>query len=319
MHVHRNALAISSTLALLVAAGSGCQEYAVEQVLYTDEFQQGSDDSGVDILWVIDNSGTMSGEQERLGEAFAGITSMFEETVADFRLGVITTDLDDPEHRGRLQGDPAVLGPDTPDLATAFVTNAAVGTQGSKHELGFEALELAMTEAVDAGHNGGFFREDAILEVVVVSDEDDHGSTEVLTVMSDLTELVPDPERFRIHAIVGDEPYGCLTADSSAEAGSRYLAGARLSDGFDGSICLDDWTPLLEEIGLAVLGMQDTFALSKEPDVESLEVTVDGVLIPQRASDGWAYDIGLNAIVFDRYAVPRPGMAIVVSYFAHRG
>ncbi len=317
MIVQRLPSRLPALLALLATAWLGCQEYAVEEVLYTDEFQQGSDDSGVDILWVIDNSGTMSGEQQRLGEAFEGITSMFEDTVADFRLGVITTDVDDPEQRGRLQGDPAVLGPDTPELAEAFVANAAVGTQGSKYEQGFEALELAMTEAAEV--NEGFFREGAILEVVVVSDEDDHGQADVVSVMGDLTGLVPDPDRFRLHAIVGDEPYGCLTAESSAEAGSRYLAAARLSEGFDGSICLDDWTPLLEEIGLAVLGMQDTFVLSKEPDLDSLEVTVDDVLIPRRAADGWSYDIGQNAIVFDRYAVPRPGMAIKATYFAHRG
>ncbi len=65
--------------------------------------------------------------------------------------------------------------------------------------------------------------------------------------------------------------------------------------------------------------MQDTFVLSHEPDLESLEVLVDDVLIPTREADGWTYDIGQNAVVFDRYSIPRPGMEIVINYFAHRG
>ena len=65
--------------------------------------------------------------------------------------------------------------------------------------------------------------------------------------------------------------------------------------------------------------MQDTFVLSHEPDLESVEVLVDDVLIPNREVDGWTYDIGENAIVFDRYSIPRPGMEIVINYFAFRG
>ncbi len=316
MRDHRAFLAPLAALVLALLAQAGCQEYAVEELLYTDEFQQGHD-AAVDILWVIDNSGTMSGEQQRLGEAFAVITAMFEESVADFRLGVVTTDVEDEEHRGILQGDPAVLGPDTPNLGATFVTNATVGTQGSKTEAGFEAVELAMTEAAAA--NEGFFRTGAVLEVVFVSDEDDHTDGDVVSLMTDLAGLVPDPENYRFHAIVGDEPYGCLSAESSAEAGTRYLAAARHTHGFNGSICLDDWTPLLEGIGLAVLGMQDTFVLNHEPDLESVEVLVDDVLIPNREVDGWTYDIGQNAIVFDRYSIPRPGMEIVINYFAFRG
>lgn len=316
MHERRAFRALLAAYVLVALAQAGCQEYSVNELLYTDEFQQGHD-AAVDILWVIDNSGTMSGEQDRLGEAFAVITSMFEESVADFRLGVATTDVEDPDHRGILQGDPAVLGPDTPDLAATFIANASVGTQGSKTESGFEAVRLAMSEAAAA--NEGFFRGGAYLEVVVVSDEDDHTDGEVVSLLADLGQLVPDPEHYRFHAIVGDEPYGCLSTESSAEAGTRYLEAAQQTLGFNGSICLDDWTPLLEGIGLAVLGMQDTFVLSIEPDLDSLDVEVDGVLIPNREVDGWTYDIGQNAVVFDRYSIPRPGMEIVINYFAHRG
>jgi len=304
------ALTLGTSLLLL----SSCQEYVIEEVLYTDEFFQGDGATGVDFLWVLDNSGTMSGEQERLYRSLDGIMTLFEETVADFRLGLITTDVVDEEHRGRLQGDPAILGPDTPAIRETFTANAQVGTGGSRDERGLEALELAMTEALDDGSNEGFFREGRALEVVVVSDEDDHGDVEAVDYLVTFNDLVPDPEQFSVHAIVGDEPTGCLAPDASAEAGLRYLELSRLTQGYKGSICLDDWTELLEGIGLAALGLLNSFPLTYEPKLDSIVVLVDGVAIPERNVDGWQYDPAENAIVFDRYSIPRPGMLVEVSY-----
>jgi len=300
--------------ACALAAASGCQEYAIQEVVYTDVFNQGDAAAGVDFLWVLDNSGTMSGEQERLNRSLDGIMSLFEESVADFRLGLITTDVEDEEHSGRLQGDPPILGPDSPDLAETFIATSLVGTSGSRDEEGFGALALAMTDALDEGYNEGFFRHEVALEVVVVSDEDDQGEGEVADMLAAFDQLVPNPDHFRIHAIVGDEPYGCLAPDASAEAGLKYLEAARETGGHTGSICLDDWTTLLEDIGLAALGLLNSFVLSAEPERDSLEVRVDDVLIPERDVDGWQYDPAENAIVFDRFAIPRPGMEVVVSY-----
>ena len=305
---------VATIIALLLLVFNACQEYAIEEVTYTDEFYQGDAAAGVDFLWVLDNSGTMSGEQNRLGSSLDGIMTLFEESVADFRLGVITTDVEDEEQRGKLQGEPSILGPDTPQLAETFTANAQVGTAGSRDERGYDALRLAMTEAFDDGSNDGFFRPDVALQVVVVSDEDDHSDGEVIDLLEELSELVPDPDAFFIHSVVGDEPTGCLATDASAEAGLRYLEATRSTGGYAGSICLDDWTELLEGIGLAALGLVNSFVLTHEPDETSIVVTVDGVDIPERAVDGWKYDPAENAILFNRYAIPRPGMLVVVKY-----
>ncbi len=305
------ALACGVGLAVL-----GCQEYGLDEILHTEVFTQGSDeDTVVDLLWIIDNSGTMSEEQQRLSQSLGGLMALLEGTIADYRLGVITTDVDDPDQRGKLQGDPPVLGPDTPDLPGAFVANAHVGVQGSRDERGFEALQLALTEAVDVGVNEGFFRPDARLHAVVVSDEDDHSDGSVEEQLSALSVDVPDSAAFVVHAIVGDLPDGCLAPEAVADPGPRYLEAARRTEGQSGSICLADWSDLLESIGLAALGLQDTFPLGHEPDQSTIEVTVDGVAIPQREDNGWTYDAGTNAVVFHGSAIPRPGMEIVITYY----
>ncbi len=299
--------------ALLV--GAGCQEYGLEGIDHVDTFIQGDDtERVVDVLWVVDNSGTMSEEQGALLGGLGGVMELFGNTVADFRLGVITTDVEDPDQRGRLQGDPPVLDPATPSLTATFIGNATVGVNGSRDERGFEALELALTEAVDAGANDGFFRDGAALEVVVVSDEDDHSDGGVEDLLSGLMVHVPDSQAFKVHAIVGDVPSGCLSSQAAADAGTRYLEAARRTEGYTGSICLDDWTELLYRIGLSALGLQDAFVLTMEPDPATIAVTVDDEAVAEDEADGWTYDPGTNAVVFHGDALPQPGARIVVEY-----
>ena len=72
---------------------------------------------------------------------------------------------------------------------------------------------------------------------------------------------------------------------------------------------------MLERIALKVLGLENTFALSTAPDLDSMEVLVDGALVHRRERHGWHYNAGLNAIVFDGFAVPPPGAEIVFKYF----
>ena len=307
----------SVRVAVLLCLICSCQEYTLEEHPITDVFVQGSDEETVvDVLWVIDNSGTMAEEQQRLTESLTEVAPLFGETLADFRLGVITTDVDDPDQSGKLQGSPLVIGPESDDITGEFLSNTDVGIAGSKDEQGFEAIRLALVN--DDGSNSGFFRAETGLHAVVVSDEDDHSDSTVSERMSDLLRLVPDSTNFKIHAVVGDEPDGCLSAVAAADSGARYLDAARHTEGYSGSICLEDWTPLLSSIVRESLGLLDTFVLSREPDPTTLEVRVDEVGMPQREEDGWTHDLGLNAVVFHGNAIPRAGMEVVVSYYILR-
>lgn len=80
------------------------------------------------------------------------------------------------------------------------------------------------------------------------------------------------------------------------------------------SICADDYVDLLTRVGFEAAGLQDTFALTRVPKSDSLEVLVDAIAIPERAVDGWTYSPGDNAVVFHGRAIPRAGMTIVINY-----
>ena len=159
----------------------------------------------MDILFVIDDSGSMAEEQENLAAnfpRFVEVLNAFQTdagTSLDYRIGVTTTGRDitivfNIEVLG-LTIPPMVLeesGPagaliesascgmtrawmerEDPNLQQTFSCVAQVGTEGSQVEMPLHMWELAVTERIADGSNGGFLREDALLAVVLLTDEDD--------------------------------------------------------------------------------------------------------------------------------------------------
>lgn len=161
-----------------------------------------------DLLFVIDNSGSMAEEQAAIATelpAFLDELRQGNGVEQDFRVGVITTSVylraffdnreqfsEFPDQAGRLQPVPDELNRPTaeryldqgdPDLLEKFRRLVRVGTRGSGQETPFEAARLALTPPLSTtplgeGGNGGFLRDGARLLVVVVSDEEDCSSTE---------------------------------------------------------------------------------------------------------------------------------------------
>lgn len=293
-------LAPAAALVLLCA----CTENDLKRVGRLDRFTQGGESVSADILFVVDDSASMSEEQGRLGANFSAFVDVLAGTHADWQIGVITTDAAD---LGVLTGP--VLTPDTPDLQAAFEAAVAVGTEGSRDERGLTTAALAVNPVV----NPGLVRATSALNVVFVSDEDDHSGGDVADYESILAGAA-GTGGFRAHALVGDLPAGCVSGTSAADAGVRYLQAASDTGGWYDSICADDYSALLARVGLDVAGWATTFYLENVPVPDTVAVTVDDVQIPERAEDGWQYSPGDNAVIFDGRAVPRPGMVIEITY-----
>jgi hypothetical protein len=185
-----------------------------------------------------------------------------------------------------------------------------VGTKGSRDEQGLAMAALAIRDDV----NPGFLRPEGVAHVVFVSDEDDHSAEGDAERYVDALRQGALGEGVYAHALVGDVPAGCLSGTSAAAAGTRYLYVAGQLGGLTESICADDYAVVLEAIGLIVAGWNPVFPLSEIAAPATLKVQVDGVTMIEREFDGWSYSIGDNAVVFSGRAIPRPGMAVKVSY-----
>ena len=138
----------------------------------TDVFSQ-EPLSEVDILWVIDDSGSMAEEQLLVADGFEAFISTLAETNIDFHVGVVSTDMDlSNPNRGVLIGTPGVLTADTPNYVNKFASRVQVGVEGSDKEKGLSASIAALSEPLISGANEGFLRPDAHLSVIYVSDEE---------------------------------------------------------------------------------------------------------------------------------------------------
>jgi hypothetical protein len=289
-------------MAILLA---GCQDYDLVEREDGEWFTQQTVENQTDVLFVVDDSASMVEEQTRLAGNFGSFFAAVGEAEADWHIGVVTTDVE-RDDAGLLRG--GVLGPGQEQAAIAAL---GVGVAGSRTEQGFEAARMALD-----GRNPGFLRDGARLNVVFFSDEDDlsFGSPAAFVEPLVARGSSGGSTNFAVHGVVGDLPGGCASGSSAAEPGPRYVEAIELTGGWRDSICADDYTELLTRVGFEAAGLQDTFPLAAVPQVDSIEVLVDEVVIPPREVDGWTYAPGDNAIVFHGRAIPRPGMEIAVLY-----
>jgi hypothetical protein len=91
------------TLLLAVPLLGSCTEYSYTSQTAVDVFQQ-SRRNVVDVLIVVDNSGSMIEEQAKLATNFQAFIQVFSDIDVDWQIGVITTDMTTDTDRGRLHG-----------------------------------------------------------------------------------------------------------------------------------------------------------------------------------------------------------------------
>ena len=296
-------------LAISVFLLSACQDYDVHRMKDFDSYVQGSAVSPLDVLWVIDNSATMSEEQALVAPEMEAFVGILVQAQVDVHIGVITADTTD---RGNLIGD--VLTLDTANLSEELIEQAFVGIGGDRHERHLESIEMACSEESRNGANAGMFRPDANLQVLVLTDEDDQSDGDVTSYIDVLKDWKGDAN-VRISAIAGSLPDGCHSLYAEAEAAPRLIAAVEESGGQFESICEDDYGPVLSSIALESAGMTNRFILSDFPALDSIVVWVDEIRIHQRPMNGWQYAPSDNAIVFDGLAIPRPGQKVKIEYY----
>ena len=289
----------------------------------------------VDILWVVDNSGSMADEQDILAQGFASFSYGLEDTEADFHLGVITTSFDNGDPlAGVLVGDPPYLTQDD-DFEPMFSERVRVGVDGSDKEKGLQAATFALNPVMtfDGGPNEGFVRPEAQLVVVFVSDEEDCSDNGVLdhldaqgcsdeydqlppvsSFIQDLRSLKDDISKVLVGAIVGTGASVC-----EAFLGSRYIVSATLTGGLVGDICQPDWSGVLTDLGVNAGGIRTSFQLSFAAVPGTIEVYVDEDLVPENANDGWTYDDQTWFITFHGDAIPDRGSQIDATYTIQPG
>lgn len=155
----------------------------------------------MDIVFVVDDSGSMKEEQTNLAANFPKFVKILDDfktksgSKVDYRLAVTTTGRDiNYTIQPPIAGFPAMpqsekgdngafrktCGLTKPwmdkgdgDVTSKFTCVAQTGTGGASIEMPLEALKLAFNDRMTDGTNKGFLRDDALLATVILTDEDD--------------------------------------------------------------------------------------------------------------------------------------------------
>jgi len=255
----------------------------------------------VDILFVIDNSCSMNDKQTQLANNFDTFMNVFDASAIDYQIGFITTD------SYRMEG--SLITTATPDpVAEVAQIIDDIGTHGSSSERGLYYSYYALQTGYDFGPGSDFWRDDAKLVIIYVSDEDDSSSGITPTSIKTYTISAKGGADYVIaHAVAGDYPGGCTT-NGGAQEGLEYYTVVSYLNGTFLSICEDDWGTPLEILANESI-LKSSFTLDRDPVEETIVVVVDGVEEPN-----WTYDSSTNAISFAEGYVPAAGVSILISY-----
>jgi len=325
----------------IVVPIDGAGTYETE---HTDTFTQ-TTGQDVDVLFVIDNSGSMSEEQNNLAANFQSFISGAATWQNDYHIGVTTTDLE--TENGRL----VAAGSNKRFVTTAtqgqFAANAQVGTNGSGDEKGLACAQAALSlphtagsgdpanltscgadtdctapercwDGYCGGRNRGFIRENAALEVVIVSDEEDSSPGDLNFYINFFKSIKGfyNENLFHLHAIVGDVPNGCSSSAGDATAGQRYDNVANATGGAIVSVCDTNFAAGLSSIGDIAFGLRTQFFLGRLPDPTTIAVGVAGTSCQSASGANWVYDADSNSVVFSETGscMPAAGQQVVIKY-----
>jgi len=342
-----------ATISLITAAAAmivGCSKSADSFSLLADasSYKQNAQyiPRKVDILWVVDNSGSMANSQNALATNFQSFITKFTQSGSDFRMAVTTSDAflapyynDNSRARLRAGKDLSnnnhyIMTPATPDISNVFLTAIKAGTSGSGDERVFSSFKEALTNSV----NNGFHRPEAFLAVIMVSDEEDFSHSDYTTGLDGyyFSEDYNDPNLHTVQSYVDfltsytavggagknfsvntisilDQ--ACLTQlqNSAQKIGTRYMQLATATGGQKISLC-SDFSQSLQVLSESIVELSSVFTLSREPIPESIVVTVNGVTVPQDANNGWTYDAASISIAFHGSSVPAAGANVSINF-----
>ena len=273
-----------------------------------DQFTQAQEKrSKVDILWVIDDSGSMGDEQAALAYNFDAFINGFLNENVDFKMGITTTD-------GTSRGDGKwainykhltreQANKDEDKFLRDFKRSVQVGTRGSAKEMGLKTAQRFL-ERYNSRIPDPFLRDDAYLIIVVLSDEEDQSPQAVENYVNFFKSQKTNAAMVKLYSIVAMKktPYQWETV------GSRYMEASDETNGVKHHI-KDNFYHILRGMGSQIVELTRSFALSAAAHEGKLVVKVNGQVV-----DGWSYQEETRSISFAEDKTPAAGSSISVEY-----
>ncbi|MBX2804285.1 MAG: hypothetical protein KTR31_41875 [Myxococcales bacterium] len=282
----------------------------------------------VSILFMVDNSCSMSDDQDELAKNFPSFMNWFLGSGLDYHIGVISSDMQRNSDKGKLVRARGKLWitKDDNDQIGFFRQLAVLGAGGTFPERGTGAVFNSMEDSAAVDHNRGFFRDGSAIHTVAVSDEKDYSEPEGDITTSEFTNwydgLRRDPDQRTFSSIENPDAFSYVAGGKSYGQVTSNVGGVfyDLRD--------DDWARALDRLGVQVSGHKTEYFLSQLPKLGTVEVTAnvpqpdgqyveflfpqafeqDGMWVDAEGNpaddDAWYYSEGRNSISFLDYVPP---------------
>lgn len=301
----------------------------------------------LDVLFVVDNSGSMSSSQTNLANNFSSFIDRFISKGYDFKIAVATTDafygeqfvnsscslcnVNQTRFRSGVVPTPVYvidknnydlgLTTEVDRLKSEFSANVKVGVAGSGDERAFSSIKAVLNSSL----NAGFRRSDAYLAIVIVSDEEDFSQDSISMNESYTNPLLHTVQSYHdfLNTLTADYSVSTISIldetcraslGSGRKIGQRYMQLADLTGGTKNSLC-SAFDTSLDNISATIEASQATvYQLNKKPVISSIRVIINGQLIPENAANGWTYNVTSNSVEINGSYKPQTGDNVVVNF-----
>ncbi len=249
-----------------------------------DTFRQGK--KGVlDILLVIDNSGSMKAEQAEVASNLPSLLKHVQNS--DWRIAVISTDMDDCVS--------APLTSGTTDYENGYRKAIHLGVNGSSTERYFQQAIKGLKGGMCKNTNTTWLREDSTVAVLIVGDDEGAQTCNCIGNSEKLIDYLKDIRptgNARVYGLIGVE-WNTLIS------GGYFAAHGYVDVSYDSTL-----RRISQDMGDTLA----TFHLSQEPS-GAVDITVDTKKVRQAE-----YTVDGRRLKFDRGYVPPDRATIIASY-----
>lgn len=285
----------------------------------SQEFQQEVKfNNKVDILIMSDDTTSMSVHQQKLMNQVPAMLNSLNSSGMDYQIGVTGCSFQTGGSGGQLKGSPKFLSKNSPNLTTDL-QNRIYAVTNLNIEEGLWSVMKVLSPSYLAKEGAGFIRDDALLAILFLTNEDDY-STQSPQQFIDAVDSLKRPFASGAPSWVAnyigilsiDE--SCVSLNPGVEVGTRYLQVVDHTGGIKGTLCKADFAEAVTNVRVKISQLLTDYYLNRKPVESSIVVYVNGKVVLQNATNGWSYHSDGNFIRFNGSSVPLGQDSIKVDF-----
>lgn len=290
------------------------------------KFKQAHDQLPIDIVFSIDNSGSMDSYIQAVAGNIEKLIAKLDQANFNYQVGILkSTEDGNNQYGSKPVGNPSIVTSNDQNHVQKLVNNInhTLKMHDGYHERPLSIFEDAIDDSTNHGNNA-LFRNDSAKVLISLSDYSEYENY-----YYDESKVTSWYEYFErsfqnlpwVYIAIGSPP---KKRCSGAESTDHWLteALALKSGGSMGRICDSDYSSIMAKAVKTIFSLVRSFSLEnyipsgKKVLSESIEVYVDGESLPYSSQNGFAWNEFTKAVSFPGSYFPSKGENIEI-YFEY--